>query len=355
MGLLAQYGSDSDSDSDSGPQTVTPATTTATVPKKRPVKIGFNHPILGNKSDKDRLDETDEPDENDSKDTAKPAPKSQSTSGKKSSALLAMLPPPKRSGGSKSNHGAAKSNEPRPSQVGHLIKDQSQDSESTPQISLVPRGVKRSGSPKAKSSGPLDLFGLDSASTPSTATTTSAPSVDSAPPISITSAPPVTEFKPPVPTPQDPYPGYYQLPSGEWAAHDPKYYHSIYATWTPGATTDANGRMSQRMIEKGAMGHAWQDLDATDPSSTTWDVKSSLEASRQAAAESTAPTTSRFPPATAEGTTPYRAAGRTTGLAGKRHQLSALLKDAHTNRQALEDRIAQNKRTKRESGTKYGF
>lgn len=33
------------------------------------------------------------------------------------------------------------------------------------------------------------------------------------------------------PTPEDPYPGYYLLPSGQWAAHDPAYYKKHYDKW----------------------------------------------------------------------------------------------------------------------------
>lgn len=42
------------------------------------------------------------------------------------------------------------------------------------------------------------------------------------------------------------------------------------------------------------------------------------------------------------------------GRAGQRHQLSTLLKDAQANRVALEERFARDKRTKKESGGKYG-
>jgi proline-rich protein PRCC len=58
---------------------------------------------------------------------------------------------------------------------------------------------------------------------------TSIPPIPSAP--SISSAPTVEDFQPPLPTPQDPYPGYYQLPSGSWAAYDPKYYKAFWDNW----------------------------------------------------------------------------------------------------------------------------
>lgn len=48
---------------------------------------------------------------------------------------------------------------------------------------------------------------------------------------SVSSAPAVPTFEPPEPTPQDPYPGYYQLPSGQWAAYDSDYYMKYYNSW----------------------------------------------------------------------------------------------------------------------------
>lgn len=42
------------------------------------------------------------------------------------------------------------------------------------------------------------------------------------------------------------------------------------------------------------------------------------------------------------------------GLAGKRHQLHSLLTEAYMNREALEERIAQGKRNRKEAGNKYG-
>ena len=44
-------------------------------------------------------------------------------------------------------------------------------------------------------------------------------------------APFLPTFEPPEPTPTDPYPGYYQLPSGAWAAYDPEYYAKFMKKW----------------------------------------------------------------------------------------------------------------------------
>jgi len=46
---------------------------------------------------------------------------------------------------------------------------------------------------------------------------------------------------------------------------------------------------------------------------------------------------------------------KATGLARTRHQLSTLLTEAYENREALEEKIAQGKRNRKEAGTKYGF
>jgi proline-rich protein PRCC len=48
----------------------------------------------------------------------------------------------------------------------------------------------------------------------------------------------VKDFVPPVPTPNDPYPGYYMKPNGEWAMHDPQYYWSIAKAWQQPPETD---------------------------------------------------------------------------------------------------------------------
>lgn len=41
----------------------------------------------------------------------------------------------------------------------------------------------------------------------------------------------MASFTPPPPTPTDPYPGYYLLPSGAWAAHDQAYYATFVKKW----------------------------------------------------------------------------------------------------------------------------
>lgn len=48
-------------------------------------------------------------------------------------------------------------------------------------------------------------------------------------------------------------------------------------------------------------------------------------------------------------------ASKMSGIARSRHQLSTLLKEAYENREALEERIAQGKRNRKEAGNKYGL
>ena len=81
----------------------------------------------------------------------------------------------------------------------------------------------------------------------------SAPSVSSAPGHpSFTAAPTVRDFKPPEPTPDDRYPGYYMLPSGQWAAHDPAYYKRFYDKWKK--DYDAHVRALEKGTIKGFEG-----------------------------------------------------------------------------------------------------
>lgn len=69
---------------------------------------------------------------------------------------------------------------------------------------------------------------VEASAAPSVASS-SAPSLPLLP--SVSSAPKVDDFAPPEPTPQDLYPGYYLLPSGQWAAYDPEYYRTFYNKW----------------------------------------------------------------------------------------------------------------------------
>jgi len=85
--------------------------------------------------------------------------------------------------------------------------------------------------------------------------------------IRITAAPKVEEFIPPDPTPDDPYPGYFKMPNGQWAAYDPEYYYSIARTWTQPATEEKD-RSRQRDINA-VDGDQLQEVSAMDEASRT--------------------------------------------------------------------------------------
>ena len=75
--------------------------------------------------------------------------------------------------------------------------------------------------------------------------------------MNISSAPKIEEYIPPEPTPNDPYPGYYQLPSGTWAAYDTTYYQQFYNKWK------ADYDRELRALEKKAKGFENADADDT--------------------------------------------------------------------------------------------
>lgn len=81
----------------------------------------------------------------------------------------------------------------------------------------------------------------------------------------ITAAPNVEEFIPPDPTPDDPYPGYFKMPNGKWAAYDQEYYSSIARTWVQ-QTTEEMGRSRQRHINA-VDGDHLQEVSAMDEAS----------------------------------------------------------------------------------------
>jgi hypothetical protein len=66
---------------------------------------------------------------------------------------------------------------------------------------------------------------------------------------SLSSAPEVPTFEIPEPKIDDEYPGYYQLPSGVWAAHDPEYYNKFVQKWQK--EYDAHVRQLEKAAARG--------------------------------------------------------------------------------------------------------
>ncbi|TCD68906.1 hypothetical protein EIP91_009456 [Steccherinum ochraceum] len=219
-------------------------------------------------------------------------------------------------------------------------------------VSTEDRPTTVKATPKAAAPA-IDFFGLGSSSAPSSSRATSstsapltpAPSAIPSLPI-ISSAPKVEEFTPPEPTPKDAYPGYYQLPSGTWAAYDPVYYKKYYDKWTK--EYNDHVRALEKGIEKGFEGaeeaaqevNAAKEMERAKVEIQDKEEKKALTAGAGAGAAA--------PKMNIKGA----ALG---GRAKTRHQLSALLTDAYANREELEERIAQGRRNRKEAGNKYGF
>lgn len=91
-----------------------------------------------------------------------------------------------------------------------------------------------------------------------TASSSAAPALPS-----LSSAPVIPTFEPPEPSQTDPYPGYYQLPSGVWAAHDPVYFAKYVKKWE--AEYNAHVRALEKGMVKGFEGletAAVEEVDA---------------------------------------------------------------------------------------------
>ncbi|KAK4686761.1 hypothetical protein P7C73_g3365, partial [Tremellales sp. Uapishka_1] len=249
--LLANYASDSDSDTEASPA---PAPTPKVVPtvakgkKRGPVKITLDQPkssALNDSTDGDEVEARLE-----EREYKKPK-----LGGAGSSSLLGMLPPPKRKlpvSDAKPTLSVNKSMAAPRAVKPSAVADDDEGKPPKRAGLLLPSSISRAKAKereKEVDEPELDLFGLSSVK-PSASSSASA-STPTKPP-TITSAPSVADFAPPPPTPQDPYPGYYQLPSGSWAAYEPEYYHSFFPEnqeQEDGAQKQSDGRVGKHWDE----------------------------------------------------------------------------------------------------------
>ncbi|WVR03141.1 hypothetical protein IAU60_000131 [Kwoniella sp. DSM 27419] len=374
--LLANYNSDSDSGSDdeASKPAVTPQITVASSSSKpaakpvgkakKPVKITLDLPKgAGEGREPNRVEDAGMSGDADVDRGAK----AQIAGGKGGSSLLGMLPPPKRkilskqtatkAGSSSINRlgsGDAKSSEtttslaiasssvPKPllasTRAAAALAVNEADDDEEDRASLLPPSLARKRKEKEKEDegqDTLDLFGL--ASTPKSAPTISAPT--SLRPPSISSAPLAPDYAPPEPTASDPYPGYYQLPNGEWRAYDPEYYHSFF----PSQGEDG---------DDGRVGKHWDDYESGQHSDVL--EINAIKGVEEARKEEERRQLAKRPKIAGE-EFEYKPMGQVKGLASQRHQLTSLLSTAYSQREELEDRIAANKKSMRMAGTKYGF
>ncbi|KIJ59196.1 hypothetical protein HYDPIDRAFT_44162 [Hydnomerulius pinastri MD-312] len=198
----------------------------------------------------------------------------------------------------------------------------------------------------AKSSAPaMDFFSLGSTMTSSKPTpsvsTSSAPTTS----ISASSAPSIPTFRPPSPTLDDPYPGYYQLPSGAYAPYDPTYYASYAHKWKADYDKQIRALEKSQFEAEGA-----QDVDmAAEMEKARREIKEREE--RKALTTGKAGQKEDGEPEMPKMNVKGAKLGAT---ARSRHQLTTLLTEAYLNREALEERIAQGRRNRKEAGNKYG-
>jgi len=161
------------------------------------------------------------------------------------------------------------------------------------------------------------------------------------------SAPTLPTFEPPEPTPTDPYPGYYQLPSGTWAAYNAEYYAKFTKKWQK--EYDAHVRALEKGVAKGFEGVEDSTLSEVDAMKEMERAKIEIQEREERKAitigAGAGPAAPRM----------TMTASKQSGIARSRHQLSTLLKEAYENREAMEERIAQGKRNRKEAGNKYGF
>jgi proline-rich protein PRCC len=159
-------------------------------------------------------------------------------------------------------------------------------------------------------------------------------------------APEITEFVPPEPTPTYPYPGYYLLPSGSWAAYDTEYYKKFYDKWQSEYNDDV------RALEKGQI-RGFEGLETTGAREV--DAKKEMENAKREIQEREERKALTHGAGGAPDAPRMNIKGaKLGGRARSRHQLSTLLTEAYENREALEERIAEGRRNRKEAGNKYG-
>ncbi|KAH9856930.1 mitotic checkpoint regulator, MAD2B-interacting-domain-containing protein [Lenzites betulinus] len=354
--------------------------------KKGPKKIAIGLPSLTKGGGDDGSDTDDRP----------PAKKARLESGAGASGLLSMLPAPKNKvpvapapervlGGGRGPGLVFKSAPSTAPSRTAMVEDAEDEDDTEPRetldsshtaileekvekkaaIPFMPTSVKRGKAnisveekhsvplsrPKVSSAPAVDFFSLSTASSTSSRLSSVLPSLSAAPPIAAqpaihvpSAAPQVQDFTPPEPTPEDPYPGYYLLPSGQWAAHDPAYYKKHYDKWK--REYDAH----VRALEKGKI-KGFEGADGAEEVNALKEMeKAKVEI--QEREERKALTTA--PDAVPEAPKMNIKGAALGGRARTRHQLSTLLTEAYQNREALEEQIAMGRRNRKEAGNKYG-
>lgn len=147
-------------------------------------------------------------------------------------------------------------------------------------------------------------------------------------------APELPDYVPPDPTPYDPYPGYYQTPSGDWESHEPAYYQSKVRQWQIDAGVDVEAQEEEERKRKlGLAGKNIVDVNAKD-------IQKQARPTQIGAAN---------PQEHIEVSGPQGKGARSRG------QLSSLISEAVNKRTELEEKIAQGKANRGNASKVYGF
>ncbi|KAK7446378.1 hypothetical protein VKT23_004230 [Stygiomarasmius scandens] len=348
---LEDYGSGSESDDSTPKESHKPSKTTK--PKK---KITIGLPTLKHPQNEDEL-----------KDERPPAKRPRLDTGKGSSALFSMLPAPKQKDPVPQSTERVLGSGKGPSLVFDVPQSSNPmddiqthgDSSSSdfPSMTssatmLLPPSLLKGRSnvsldgptkkPPVVAAPPVDFFSLDSS-----ASTRDSTGIASSSTSTITAAPIVPDFKVPEPSLEDRNPGYYQLPSGAWAAHDPEYYESFRKKW------EKQYNDYVRALEKGTI-KGFEGADGPDVESV--DAAREMEKAKKEVKErEERKAISRVAQGAPDQPKMKMTAAKMSGVARSRHQLATLLNEAYQNREALEERIAEGRRNRKEAGNKYGF
>lgn len=311
---LVDYGSDSGSGSeDEGPLPIAPRTPAAAAPPPptaspslKPKKRAFSPspppqalPSASGivlpppkASSKRRLqtfaiEKVEKPVKDETYDGPPPPKQPKLTASTSGSALLSMLPPPKQQAPKSKTLPAPVRLKPLTLDAEGRIESFNQQDDEEPEAMDFSRKMPAAGSEssqdkkmeivkplslssakgkgKAVSKAPeIDFFGLGSTTTPAPSTLKSNPTPTS----SISSAPKVAPFRPPSPTPEDQYPGYYLHPhTKEWQAYEPDYYQSYFARWVREAGEEEDGGRAFEGLKNG--GEELHDVSAQEATTTT--------------------------------------------------------------------------------------
>jgi len=189
----------------------------------------------------------------------------------------------------------------------------------------------------------VDFFGLGGGLS-SAAVTASKPSATT----TISAAPVVAPFRPPSPTPEDAYPGYYLHPrTKEWQAYDPTYYQAYHARWQAAAESEAAGGRAFEGVRDGredivdVSAKAASDVAGLPPvrpgTKAGVEVRIRYRKSVRVSFRTDSPL-----PLNSQPPKPKIIQSK----AGRHNQLSALINNAKANREAIEEQIAKAKRNK---------